>query len=60
MEKIRKVKSGSQGLTVPAIGLGCMGNVTWKLNGSKQYARKTLERSLKNLGTEFTKYEHEE
>ncbi len=125
MEKIRKVKLGSQGLMVPVIGLGCMGmtdignidiygkgdekeaiatihrslelggnfldtaelygplknerliaraiqgrrneyiiaskfgveiddaeNVTWKMNGSKEYARKALERSLKNLGTD--------
>lgn len=123
---IKKIKLGSQGLTVPPIGLGCMGmtqiaggdiygkadeaesiatihrslelggnfldtadlygplhnerliakaikgnrdkyiiatkfgfeiddkgDLTWKINGQKDYVKKAVERSLKNLGTDF-------
>jgi len=123
---IKTVKLGSEGLTVPAIGLGCMGmsqiagmdiygkadeaesirtihrsmelggnfldtadlygplqnerlvakaikgnreqyilatkfgyeiddneQLTWRINGSKSYVRKAIERSLKNLGTDY-------
>ncbi len=123
---IQKVKLGSQGLTVPAIGLGCMGmttiagndiygkadeneaiatihrslelggnfldtadlygpmlnerliakaikgnrnsytiatkfgyeiddneQLTWRINGQKNYIKKSVERSLKNLGTDY-------
>ncbi|WP_026461221.1 aldo/keto reductase [Adhaeribacter aquaticus] len=124
--KIKKIKLGSQGLTVPVIGLGCMGmtgfedgniygsadeqeaiatihrslelggnfldtadlygplkneqliakavkgnrnsyliatkfgweiddndRVTWAINGKKDYVKKALERSLKNLNTDY-------
>ncbi len=126
MDKIEKVKLGSQGLVVPKIGLGCMGmttiagndiygkadeteaiatihkslelggnfldtadlygpllnerllakaikgnrnqyiiatkfgyeiddneQLTWNFNGKKEYVKKALERSLKNLGTDY-------
>lgn len=126
MSNIRKVKLGSQGLIVPAIGLGCMGmttgfggdiygkadekeaiatihrslelggnfldtadiygpflneqliakaiqgnreefiiaskfgfeiddngKATWAINGNKNYIKKAVERSLKNLGTDY-------
>jgi len=126
MSNIKQIKLGSQGLTVPAIGLGCMGmtkiaggdiygkadeaeaiatihrslelggnfldtadlygpldnerlvakaikgnrdnyiiatkfgfeiddkgDLTWKINGQKDYVKKAVERSLKNLGTDF-------
>ena len=124
--EIKKIKLGSQGLVVPAVGLGCMGmtgfqegnmygkadeaeaiatihrslelggnfldtadlygpfkneqliakaikgkrnqyliatkfgweiddndNVTWAINGKKEYVKKAVERSLKNLNTDF-------
>ncbi|WP_421943611.1 aldo/keto reductase [Pedobacter sp.] len=124
--EIQKIKLGSQGLEVPAIGLGCMGmtgfqdgnmygkadekeavatihrslelggnfldtadlygpfkneqliakaingdrdkyiiatkfgweiddsdNVTWAINGKKEYVKKSVERSLKNLNTDY-------
>ena len=126
MSNIKKVKVGSQGLVVPALGLGCMGmttgfggdiygpadekeaidtihrslelggnfldtadiygpflneqlvakaikgnrekyiiatkfgfeiddngQATWAFNGTKSYVKKAVERSLKNLGTDF-------
>ncbi|WP_461452516.1 aldo/keto reductase [Mucilaginibacter sp.] len=126
MESIKKIKLGSQGLIVPAVGLGCMGmtqiagndiygkadeaesiatihrslelggnfldtadlygplfnerlvakaingnrdkyiiatkfgyeiddngDLTWRINGQKDYVRKAVERSLKNLGTDY-------
>ena len=124
--EIKKIKLGSQGLVVPAVGLGCMGmtgfqegnmygkadeaeaiatihrslelggnfldtadlygpfkneqliakaikgkrdqyliatkfgweiddqdNVTWAINGKKEYVKKAIERSLKNLNTDY-------
>jgi aryl-alcohol dehydrogenase-like predicted oxidoreductase len=126
MESIKKIELGSQGLVVPAIGLGCMGmtqiagndvygkadeteaiatihrslelggnfldtadlygplknerliakaikgnrdkyiiaskfgfeiddneQLTWRINGKKDYVKKAVERSLKNLGTDY-------
>jgi len=126
MSSIRKVELGSQGLVVPAIGLGCMGmtriagmdiygkadeaeaiatihrslelggnfldtadlygplenerlvakaikgnrdqyiiatkfgyeiddneQLTWRINGQRDYVKKAVERSLKNLGTDY-------
>ncbi len=126
MDSIKKINLGNQGLTVPAIGLGCMGmtkiagmdiygkadeaeaiatihrslelggnfldtadlygplenekliakaikgsrdkyiiatkfgyeiddneQLTWQINGKKEYVKKALERSLKNLGTDY-------
>jgi len=126
MESIKKIKLGSQGLIVPAVGLGCMGmtqiagndiygkadetesiatihrslelggnfldtadlygplfnerliakaikgnrdkyiiatkfgfeiddneQLTWRINGQKDYVKKAVERSLKNLGTDY-------
>ena len=126
MSSIKKVELGNQGLTVPAVGLGCMGmtqiagmdiygqadetesiatihrslelggnfldtadlygplknerliakaikgnrdkyiiatkfgyevddneQLTWKINGQKDYVKKSVERSLKNLGTDY-------
>lgn len=126
MSSIKKIKLGSQGLEVPAIGLGCMGmtqiagadiygqaneaesiatihrslelggnfldtadlygplhnerliakaikgnrdqyiiatkfgfeiddneQLTWQINGQKDYVKKAIERSLKNLGTDY-------
>jgi len=29
------------------------GNPTWKINGQRSYVRKSIERSLKNLGTDY-------
>jgi len=55
MTQIKQIRLGSQGLTVPAIGLGCMGMTT--LNGNDMYgpaneaeAIATIHRSLESGG----------